>query len=385
MSSKPKSESGKAKVTRSRPRTRQLSWRLPALSWILSGGRPLESVRPLSRVLISGACPEALILAKNYPEAEIVVTDPSEKLTRSLRLSARRRQLSNLTAFHTPLHQTGVADIIGGNFDLILVVEIPISASAYAGVVENLSICLAKPSGRLYLKLPGDGHPFMRPTEVLSAFKLPSRLANSVLTDPPPVLQLAAAMAGDEFWGSAAFPYTTLGLGDWISVLRAKNLHLAAALHVPAILSRALHAGGVQSLMDFGAEDLALALDTLARPVNRHLIFSVTELCAPPFHDIEALAQWRPLVQFWPRDKIPEQKEAFSRLMNVEIQIQTVLPPLKINMSGFMLEFLRLCDGSLSIHSILEKIPHKTSITEILQALYFFHHSCIFSLQPPVE
>ncbi|NBS53678.1 MAG: hypothetical protein EBS96_13910 [Spartobacteria bacterium] len=263
-------------------------------------------------------------------------------------------------------------------------VEIPISASAYAGLVENFSLCLAKPGGTLYLKLPGEGHPFLRPTEVLSAFHLPSRLANSVSTETHPVLQLAAAMAGDEFWGSAAFPYTSLGLGDWISVLRTKNLHFASALHVPAILSRALYAGGVQPLMDFGAEDLALALDTLARPVNRHLIFSATESCAPPFHDIEALAQWRPLVQFWPRDKIPEQKEAFNRLMSVEIQIQTVLPPLKINMSGFMLEFLRLCDGALSIHSILEQIPHETSISEILPALYFFHHSCIFTLQPPV-
>jgi len=357
---------------------------LPALSWILSAGRPLQPARSLSRILVSGASPEALILAKNFPAAEIVVIDPSEKLTRSLRLSARRRRLPNLTALQASLHQPYLTEITGRNFDLILALEISSSASAYAGLVENLSICLASPSGTLYLKLPGDGHPFQRPTEVLSSLGLPSHLANSVSADTPPLLQLAAALAGDDFSGSLSFPYATLSLGDWIAAFRVQNLHFAAALHVPAILSRALHAGGVQPLMDFKTESLALALDTLARPVNRHLIFSTTESEQPPFGDPVALGRWRPIVQFWPRESIPPQKEGFNRAMSVEIQIQTVLPPIKMNMSSFMLEFLRSSDGNASIDAILERIPHKVSLSEILPALYYFHHACIFSLQPPV-
>jgi len=382
MPPKGKEGPGSAKLSSRRQRTQAPSWRLPPVPWILSAGAPSETLPP-SRVLVCGAVAEALLLAKSLPQADIVVLDPSEKLARSLRLSAKRRHLGNLTSLSAPPDQPHLAEITGRNFDLVLAIAPPPDPSATAAFLANLSACLSRPHGRLYFKTCGDAHPFVQTTDTLNCLGLSPRLADSISRDAPPLLHLAAALAGDEFAGSVPFPSSTLSLADWVSAFRSHGLHFAAALHVPSVLSRALNFGGVQPLLSFSTESLAALLDSLAHPINRHLLFSVSPCPEPPFHDLVSLLAWRPSVRFWPRERIPPQQTPFTRSLSVELQIQRVLPPLQMQMSGYLLELLRLSGGKLSLAEIMALIPHPTSVEEILPALWFFHHACILHLQPP--
>ena len=378
MSGKSKNEVGSAKVGARRSRVRQLAWRLPPLSWVLSAGRPLPVDAP-SRILVASACSEALILAKSFPAAEVVVIDPTEKSVRSLRLSALRRRLQNVTTETALLDQPALAELTGRNFDLILVLDyVPQNLEA---VFENLAACAKRQGSTLFIKVPSASHPLLRLPEILPAFGLDMEDLTEAESNSQPLLPLISALGGDEGPGTTIMP--AVPLKTWMSEARACGFHYAASLHTPPVLSRALSMGGTEALLSYGRESLAVLLDLIARPASCQLVFSTTPCAEPPWRDPEALGTFRPIVQFWPRASLPKQEAPFNRVMSVDIQIQKVLPPLKMQLSSYMLELLRNSDGTRTLRDLMADIPHEVQVAELAPALYFFFHASILNLFPP--
>ena len=378
MSGKQKNELGSARVAARRPRARQLAWRLPPLAWVLAAGRPTAPANPV-RILVASACSEALILAKSFPDSSVVVLDPSEKSLRALRLSARRRRLSNLSAEAAALDHSALPELIGRNFDLIL--SLDFLPSNLAAVFENLAACASRQAGTLFLKSPSASHPLLRLSEILPAFGLDMEDLSRPESDSQPLLPLISALGGDDGPGhtvTPAVPFKSL-----IGQACTHGFHFAASLHAAAILSRALSVGGTGPLLSYSRESLAALLDLIARPSSHQLVFSMHPCPEPPWRDPEALGAWRPIVQFWPTASLPKQTAPFHRTMSVDIQIQKVLPPLKMNLSAYMLELLRNSDGTRALRDIMADIPHEVSIEELAPALHFFFHASIFNLFPP--
>lgn len=374
-----KKETGSAEVRRSKRRASGLSWRFPPLPWILSAGG-FPSGKSPKRILVGGALPEVLLLAKSLPDSEIVALDSNTKFVRALRLTAKRRRLPNLAALEATWDQAHLTEITGRNFDLILLPGLPLSASQLAPALENIAQCLARPFGVVWFRIPGESHPFRRSSEIFDSFGQSSPLADGTGV---PSLILAASLAGDSIPESTPAEPIPFSLPDWISAFRSADLHFKASQHVPGILSRALTTGSLDSLFPKGAEELTTLLDCIARPVERHLLFSMASNQEPPWEDASRLAEWRPAVRFWPREKIPHQSEPYNRIFSVDLEIQRILPKLSLQLSAYMLELLRTSDGATPLRDLLARIPHPANIEELRSALWFFHHSCILRFLPP--
>jgi len=319
-------------------------------------------------------------LAKSLPDAEIVVLDSNTKFVRALRLTAKRRRLPNLAPLEASWDQPHLTEITGRNFDLILLPGLPLSASQLAPALENISQCLARPSGVVWFRIPGESHPFRRASEIFESFGQSSSLADG---PGAPSLMLSASLAGDSIPESTPTEPIPFSLPDWISTFRSADLHFKASQHLPGILSRALTSGSLDSLFPKGTEELTTLLDCIARPVERHLLFSMAPTQEPPWEDPSRLAEWRPAVRFWPREKIPHQSEPYNRIFSVDLEIQRILPKLSLQLSAYMLELLRTSDGAAPLCDLLARIPHPAKIEELRPALWFFHHSCILRFLPP--
>jgi hypothetical protein len=374
-------DTGNAEVRRARRKQAALNWRPPPLPWILSAGAASHPSPP-KRILVGACIQEALLLAKSLPEATVVVMDSDPKLVRALRLSASRRRLANLSVFEATWNRARLFESIGRDFDLVLLPGFPVAAAELAPALENLSHCLARPHGRVYLRLPGESHPFLKAPEIFRALGLSARLSDD--SGPPhPSLLLAAALAGDTLPGSTPRRAAAFSTGDWLAALRTAALHFTACLNTPSLLARGLSSGGIDSLRPANAEKLAILLDLVANPIERHLLFSCEPPLEPPWDDADSLGDWHPAVRFWPREKIPTQAGPFNRIFSVDLEIQRVLPKLSLQLSGYMLELLRTSDGLTPLRDLMVRIPHEATVEELLPALWFFHHACILHLEPP--
>jgi hypothetical protein len=381
MPRKSKKESGNAEVRRVRRRQAALNWRMPPLPWILSAGRAAVSAPP-RRILVGGCIQEALVLAKSLPACEIVAIDSSQKHVRAMRLSAQRRKLKNLSPLEASLDHPHLAEATGRNFDLAILPGFSTPAQDLVAALANLTDCVSRSSGTVYIRISGESHPFQRSREILGALGKSPRAADES-EKASPLMLLAASLAGDTMPESTPFHTADFSLPDWTSAFRTAGFHFVSSLHVPAILARGLSAGGVEALVPRGNEELAVLLDRIAPPVERHLLFSTETTAEPSWQDPKLLAEWRPAIRFWPRGKIPPQSAPFNRVFSVDLEIQRVLPKFSLQLSAYMLELLRLSDGATSLRDLMDRIPHEATVEDLLPALWFFHQSCIATLQPP--
>jgi hypothetical protein len=333
------------------------------------------------RILVCGASSEAILLAKSFPQADVVVTDASSKNVRALRLSARRRRLGNIVVEEAIPVQPALAEITGRNFDLILALDLP-SAQALESL-ENFSSCASRQNATIYIKTPSAAHPFSRLAEILPSFGLDLESLPQDHATITSLLPLISALGGDDFPGDASLPVWSFK--EWVVSAKGHGLHLVASGHIPAVLARSLQAGGVKPLLSFGRESLAILFDFIARPVCHQIVFTTSESQDPPWRHPEELSKWLPLVQFLPRASLPEQVAPFNKTMSVDISLKNVLPSINMQMSAYLLELLRRADGTISLAEFMRSIPHEVKIEELVPALYFFFHSTILNLLPPQE
>lgn len=356
--------------------TRDLPWRLPPWPWIVHPGDD-ASPRSVRRVLICGAIPEAFLLAKSLPGTEIVILESDAEKSAAFRLSGSRRRLKNIKVVHASL-ENSLEDFKLGQFEVLLALATTSKPSHLGMVLKNLASLLVPDRGTLYLRVAGEGHPAFRPREISEAWPMMSSDFKG-----EHFMRMAAAIAGDEFFTEDFEGHIRLSLEDWIDALKSNHLYFSSALHVPSLLARALSSGGLSGLGFPDLSELASATDIMVRPAIRHLLATNRPQTAPPWESMVDLLDWRPCARFWPREKIPLQIAPYHQRFSVEIHIQGVLPPISLQLSSYMLELLRLSDGSASLGELLSAIPHPANPEDIKHALYFLHCTAILPLLSP--
>ena len=145
---------------------------IPPLKWMQAIGRP---GRPQpDRVLVAGCGTgaEAFVMRRRLPKAEIVAIDFSP---RSITIADRLQRSANLGKAITfrvaDLTSSGVAQVIGKNFDLITCHGVLSYILQPDQVLKSLAACL-RPDGALYLGVNGENHPATRLRPWLTRFGL---------------------------------------------------------------------------------------------------------------------------------------------------------------------------------------------------------------------
>jgi hypothetical protein len=334
------------------------------------------------RVFVCGAIPEVLALAKGLTESEFVVLDSSPVQARSLRTACSRRKIRNVRIETGTVDQEALPELVGGNFDLVLAPGALRGLESIERAMENLSACTAADGGALYFELDAAHHPSSRSVDFLSL------LPNGLEAETARRLEiLAAGICGVRPHPPASvpgIPARCWPLRQWLDVATASGLHLASCTLPSRLLPLTLPFGGIDPVCGLDLVALCRLLEAMTAPRVLQAVFSRRPMDDPPWTDSDALAEWRPSVQFWPRDKVPVMEPPLSKFMELTIDIPGILEPQKLQITAFLLEFLRLSDGQTPVRRILDAIPHPAKTEEVLGALFFFHHTCILRLLPPI-
>jgi len=360
-----------------RKRGRQAAWSLPPVAWILSSaGGPGWSLP--SRILICGVLAEIGPLAKSLPDTEIVVIDPSGEQVKAARTACSRRRIRNVRVECGSVGREDFVSLTGGDFGLVLAPGIFRGQPDIAPAMNNLASCLAREGAALYVELDAANHPVSRGAAILAQFPVDPPEAT-----PDRIEILASGMCGVRPLPPPGVPARCWPLEKWVEAASTADLHPVACTLPQKLLPLALPYGGISLLTKLDLIPLCRLLEAIAAPPVLQLVLGRQPAAQPPWTASALLSDWRPLVQFWPRQKVPKMEPPFINGVELGIDIPGILEPQKLQITAFLLEFLRLCDGQTSIGEILDAIPHPATVEDVTNALYFFHHTCIVRLLPP--
>jgi len=354
---------------------------MPPLAWMLSAVHGAAWPQP-SRVLCCGALAEAPAIAKALPEGEVVVLEPSDDQAGSLRKALSRRRLRNVHVEAGTIADDALPGLTGGNFDLVLAPGVFRGIEDVGQAMTNLAACLAD-NGALYLELDAAHHPASRASAILAQF--PVEPADAT---PDRIAILASGICGVRPLPSSlapGVPPRCWPLEKWIDLAAGAGLLPAACSLPQKLLPLGLPFGGISLLTRIDLIPLCRLLEAIAAPPVLQVVLSLKPLDPPPWSAPALLADWCPFVQFWPRNKIPPLESPFTNGVELGIDIPGILEPQKLQITAFLLEFLRRCDGQTPIRDILDSIDHPAKVEDVINALFFFHHTCILRLLPPAQ
>ena len=364
----------------SRKNTKAVGWNLPPLAWMLSSAQGGAWKLP-ERILICGVIPEIGPLAKGLRDCEFVVLESSESQARSLRTACSRRRLKNIRIEVGAADQAALPELIGGNFDLVLATGIFHSVGSVEDSMINLAACTARDTGGVYLELDAAHHPASRAAEITG--HLPGGRDKEVADKLERIAAFACGVWPRASAGTQARPPSCWPFLKWLGIAASSGLRPAACTLPSRILPLTLPSDPMPILSGLDLVSLCCLLETMAAPPVLQTVFTRRPLLEPPWADTAALSEWCPCVFFWPRDKVPAMEPPFSKFMQLGINIPNLLDIPELQVTAFLLEFLRNSDGSTPVRQILEAIPHPATTEEIAQALFFFHHTNILRLLPP--
>ena len=375
-----KSSGAESNTAQSRKGSKMASWSLPPLAWMLAAAQGSDWKLP-ERMLVCGAIPEIGSLAKALPECEIIVLEASEAQARTLRTACSRSRLKNTRVQIGSPDEEALPELVGSNFDLILALGVLSGSQHVERAMENLSTCTAAKRGGVYLELDTASHPASRLAEIQSLHPA-GKDAETAAT----LARVAAGVCGLRPTLPADNPTTSARcwpLLKWLGLAAGSGLRPAASTLPPRLLPPALPFGGMSLFSGLDLVSLCCLLEDMAAPPVLQVLFTRRPLLEPPWANPAALSEWRPSVQFWPRDKVPAMEPPLSNFIEIGIDIPGILALQKFQITAYLLEFLRVSDGKTPVSQIMASLPHPAKIEEIIQALYFFHHTCIIRLLPP--
>lgn len=362
------------------------TWSAPPLGWILHAGSGLVDSSPPARILCGGLM-EAFALAQHLREADVTAVEPDAEVAAAARAAARRRRLRHLRIEHGSLDQPAFGELVGGNFDLIMVQDALHRAADSAAALHNLASAAA-PAAPVYLALRGGGHPASRLGPALEAFGLGSDDLTAEHAECLAIARLVASM-GDflpnqprdlplEISRAAGRP-----LSDWLLLAAQAGLNLRATSLTAQALPSALMGGGTGLLASFDLPHLAGWLEMFLAPPLVACVLVRNTVPAPPWREPGALAAWRPLSRFLDTRKIAPSEPPLSTQAAVEVEIPGVLPSRRFILSRYLVEILRRADGRVSLGLLMEGLDHQASLEELVSGLHFLHYSFILELLPP--
>ena len=253
---------------------------LPARKWMQAIGRP-GATAP-QRVLVAGCGTghEALVLRREWPEAEVVAVDFSPRSIAVARRLQRTGGAGRPIDFRVAdLTAPDLATRTGGEFDLItchgVLSYIPEPGSA----LRHLAGCV-RPGGALYLGVNGEGHPATRLRPWLASFGLAVddlrderrlrellRLWDSFHDDELGELStMSASYLGSDICGAH---FNNWPLARWRAEAKRHGWEVAGTAILPLALRLAMEGHHDRPLFPAGIGELAERLDH-ARPAGFH-------------------------------------------------------------------------------------------------------------------
>ena len=255
---------------------------LPPLKWMQAVGRPGRSAP--QRVLVAGCGTgvEAFVMRRRLPTAEIVAVDFSPRsIVWAQRLERATDGVRPITFRVGDLTDRKIADVVGGDFDLITCHGVLSYLPKPSVVLENMASCL-RAGGALYLGVNGEAHPATRLRPWLASFGL----AVDELREERRLRELLglwdalnddgsgelATMSSSYLGGDVCGPhFNNWSLARWRAEANHSGWEVAGTDVLPMALHLAAERKNDRVLYPAGVGELAARLDQ-ARPAGFHRI-----------------------------------------------------------------------------------------------------------------
>lgn len=352
--------------------------------WINAAAPDGQAIHAESNILVAGcgSGAEVFLLAKQYPLAQIVGIDFSE---RSIAFANAQNQKENLPNIHFE-----VADITTQEwckkyplFDFILCHGVADYVADTTAFLQTMSACLAF-KGVLMMTVNSPFHPAKR---IKEAFENLGILPES-FTDSPEqrtLLQITANLMGESagIIGIGNAPKTYLevdifppiahhySMDKWCELAQEKGLFFGGSLDAPVGLT-VLSDPELPLLYNMGKPALSAWTARLRQHAGMQLLFTKKAKKEPQFNDAESILSWKPRLAAGIGALPPLVGEA-NRPRPLTLRFQG-LPDFVIHTTAYDLEVLRRCDGQISIREILENMPVQGEEEHLWACLFRAYH-----------
>jgi len=334
--------------------------------WINAAVAPAQpALHPKANILVAGcgSGTEALELARQYPQAQVVGVDFSPRSIARAQAQAEAANCANLRFEVADLTETKWAEKYP-SFDFILCHGVADYVLDPAALLQTLSNCLTT-NGVLFMTANSPHHPAERIRTAFAALgysatafsDTPKQRALLQLTD-----QLMGEEAGIQGIGQAAKAYLDVdvfapiaqhdSINTWCLRAKEAGLHFCGSMDAPVGLSQ-LSDEQLPLLYSLGRPALSIWMANLRQRPGMQLLFSRRPLQAPAF-DKESLWEWQPKLASCV-GTLPEFSGAPSRSRPITLRFQG-LPDFVIYTTAYSLEVLRQCDGQKSLQALLNKL-----------------------------
>ncbi len=362
---------------------------LPALPghW-LDAGVDTPPLRDGARVLVAGCGTGAEVAAyASVPGLSVVGVDLSP---RSIALAEAQAYPGEPVFAVADLAKD---DLVGrfGQFDFICCHAVADYVPDTPGLFQALAAALA-PNGVLYVGTNTDHHPGARIRSAFQALGLGQRWqedglhraglrAVSALLGPDAQIS-GLASRPEALLGADVFPPFAHGMGlpDWEAAAGLSGLRLVdtlATLHaLPAVGD-----GDLPLLYGLDRAAIARLITGLRREAVLQALFASQPKTDPPFTEPAALFRWRatlhPAVGALP----PLQGDWMApRFLALQ---PTGLPELRLQLSAWMLELYRRCDGR-PLDVVRASMSASAHDAHLQASVFRFWHAGLLRLDPPV-
>ncbi len=363
------------------------------VNWVNAVVWPAEALHHRSRILVAGCGTghEAARLAAENPAAEVVAVDFSAA---SIAIAEQMKA----EGFPDQI-RFEVADLTSdslerfGSFDFVLCNAVADYVPDTAALLANLRSALGS-TGVLYLGVNSPNHPARRVAGALQTLGFPADHFEEGHAQRT-ALRLAAAIMGQDAkipgFAQASESYLTVEmfpaffhhrpLDAWLDDAQTAGLHFRGTLNAPFALSGisdadlpllySLDRGGVSQLVE------GLRLNHMLP-----MLFTSAAPNEPPWADMSQLKNWRPRTHpCIAPERIQPLSEDWMTPRFLTIQ-SSGLPEIRLQLSAYMLEFLRLADGTRTVADLRTIIGPIVPDDHVRSTLFRGYHACVLYMAP---
>lgn len=362
--------------------TDNMSSRTPLLlHWINAAVAPDGlALHPESHILIAGcgSGEEAILLAQQFPQAQVVGVDFSERSIAQANLHAETANLTNISF--------EVADLTSAEwckkyapFDFISchgVADFVLDTNA---LMQTLAYCLA-PNGVVCMTVNSPDHPAGRLRE---AFATLGTSAASFRDTPEQraqlrlMVQLMGSNIGIHGLADAPKAYLDVdifapiahhyNIDTWCQRAEEAGLWFCGSMDASVGLTE-LSDEQLPLLFGLGKADLSAWMVRLRKPPGMQLLFSPRKPIEPRFDMPKEILAWSPRLAACVGELPPLTGES-NRPRPMTLRFPS-LPDFVIYCTAYDLEVLRCCDGSRSIGAIRADLAVEGDSDSLLACLY---------------
>ncbi|MCH2022640.1 MAG: class I SAM-dependent methyltransferase [Saprospiraceae bacterium] len=325
-----------------------------------------------------GSGAEAIILAKQFPKAQVVGVDFSESSISRAWANAKAEKITNVTF--------EVADLMSSEwskkynpFDFICCHGVADFVFDPQALIYTLSNCIT-PNGVICITANSPEHPA---SKIREGFKILANTTESFKDNSDQrkllktIVKLMGNNVGIEGIGDAPKAYLDIdifppiahhyAIDHWCRLAKEKGLWFCGSMDAPVGLTE-LTDDELPILFGLGRPALSLWMAKLRGRPGMQMLFSKRKPIEPTFNVIDNLLEWCPKLS--PSVGIlPKLKGNPSEALPLTLRFQN-LPDFIINTTAFDLEILRNCNGKYSLKEIVENLPAKGNLNHLLNCLF---------------